>query len=49
MLNLDLPKDIFDFIIVGTDLTEMIVAASLAKAGKSILVIDQANAYSGHT
>lgn len=42
----DLPKD-YDVIIVGTGLTESILAAALARIGKIVLHIDRNQFYGG--
>jgi RAB protein geranylgeranyltransferase component A len=49
MDQIDLPKEIFDWIVLGTDLTESIMTAALGRQKKSILVLDSASGYSGLT
>ncbi|KAI8578911.1 hypothetical protein K450DRAFT_245097 [Umbelopsis ramanniana AG] len=44
-MNLDQTE--FDYIILGTGLTESILAAAIAKTGKSVLHVDDADYYGG--
>lgn len=46
-MEIDLPKETFDWIIFGTDLTESILASNLAMKNQSILVLDISQSYSG--
>jgi RAB protein geranylgeranyltransferase component A len=44
----DLNKDDFDYIILGTNLTENILGAGLSCSGSKCLFIDKSSRYGGH-
>ena len=44
----DLNEDGFDYIILGSNLTENILGAALSIAGSKCLYIDKNNRYGGH-
>ena len=44
----DMNDDKYDYVILGTNLSENILAAGLAIQGEKCLLLDQANRYGGH-
>lgn len=50
MADMDsLDKTVFDAIILGTGFTQTIVAAALARAGKTVLHLDENDYYGGES